>query len=441
MNRRRLIFATLLLSVTANLWPTATDLRAEDKPAPVEKLTWTDCVNEAAKNNPDIEASWHAFQNSDAVRKGSYSQFFPQVTASTGFTRTYQPSSSSGGTGSGGGMTEYSTQYSADLTVQQMLFDGFKTKGNIDKAKAQVRVSLAALASEKSLVSYELKSAFAQLLYAQELVRISQNIVEQRDLNYRLVDLLYQGGKENKGSKLLSKANLSQAQFELRQAQRNVDVSQRQLLTTMGRLLFRPVEAEGELVTAEIEPNPDFRKLALRTPAHFQSSATADASAAGITIAQSTLYPQINASGTLSRQDSKYFPKSNGWSAGVTASWDIFDGGSTYFNVKAARATLQQSLAQLRSTDDQTALSLAEDYKALVDGVEQVKVAQELLDAAALRSRIAQEQYRNGLISFQDFETITNSYIAQQRTTLAARRDAVLAEANWEQSRGIGAIP
>lgn len=432
MNRHGLIASALLVAVY--VWLCAGLLHGEE--APTEKLTWTDCVREASKNNPDIEASWHALQNSEAVRKGSYSQFFPQVTVSTGFTRSYTPSS-----GSGAGMTEYATQYSADLTVQQMLFDGFKTKGNIDKAKAQARVALASLAGEKSLVSYELKTAFAQLLFAQELVRISKGIVEQRDLNSRLVDLLYQGGKENKGALLLSKANLSQSQFELRQAERNVQVSQRQLLTTMGRLFITPVVVEGELVTADIEPNPDYRKLALATPAHFQSSSSADAAAAGITIAQSTLYPQINANGDLSRQDKKYFPKSNGWSVGMTASWDIFDGGSTYFNVKAARSSLQQSLSLLRSTDDQTALSLAEDYKALNDAVEQVRVAQELLDAAALRSRIAQEQYRNGLISFQDFETITNSYITQQRTSLAARRDAVLAEANWEQSRGIGAIP
>ncbi|PAW78433.1 MAG: hypothetical protein B9S32_07875 [Verrucomicrobia bacterium Tous-C9LFEB] len=432
MNRHGLILSVLLIALYA--WLGLSILRAEE--AAPEKLTWTDCVREASKNNPDIEASWHGWQNAEAVRKGSYSQFFPQVSVSTGFTRSYQPSSASGS-----GMTEYSSQYSAEATVNQMVFDGFKTKGGVDQAKAQARVALASLAGEKSLVSYELKTAFAQLLFAQELVRISKDIVGQRDLNYRLIEMFYQSGKENKGSLLLSKANLSQAQYELRQAQRNVEVSQRQLQTTMGRLIIRPVYAVGELVTAEIELNPDFKKLALRTPAHFQSSASADASAAGITLAQSTLYPQINASATASRQDSKFVPKYSGWSAGVSASWDLFDGGSTYFNVKAARASLQQSLATLRSTDDQTALSLAEDYKSLVDGVELVKVTEEALAAAALRSRIAQEQYRNGLISFQDFETITNSFISQQRTTLAARRDAVLAEANWEQSRGIGAIP
>ncbi len=440
MNPRSLTLALVLLATYVLLGSLL--LRAEEVDrTPTEKLTWKDCVNESIKNNPELEAYWHAFQSSDAVRKGSYSTFFPQLSVSTGFTRSYSPSSTTTGSTTGSGVTEYTSQYSADATVNQMLFDGFKTKGNVDKAKAEVRLALANLGYEKALISYELKSAFAQLLYAQELVSISQNIVQQRDLNYRLVDLLYQSGHENKGSLLLSKANLSQSQFELRQANRNLLVSQRQLLTYMGRMKFSAIQAVGELVTAEVEPHPDYDKLAYQTPAHFQQKANADAAAAGITIAQSTLYPQINASGSVSRLDDRYFPKSSGWSAGVTASWDIFDGGSTYFNVRSARASLQQNLALLRNTDDQTALSLADDYKSLVDAIEQVKVSEEMLTAAALRARIAQEQYRNGLISFQDFETITNSHIEQQRTTLAARRDAVIAEANWEQSRGVGAIP
>lgn len=408
----------------------------EASPKPTEKLTWTDCVRETAKNNPEIEAFWHAMQSSEAVRKGSYSEFFPQVTAATGFTRTFTPASGDFS------QTEYSTQYSAAVTVDQMIFDGFKTKANIDKARAQVRLSLANLANQKSLVSYQLKSAFAQLLYAQELVSISAGIVDERDTNYRLVDLLYQSGHENKGALLLSKANLSQAKFNLRQALRNQEVSCRQLLITMGRLNMSMVKAEGDLATMPIEPTPDFKQLALRTPAHFQSVASADAAASGITLAQSNYYPQVSANGTVSAQDfTHYFPKYNGWSVGMSASYDIFDGGSTYFNVKAARASLQQALATLRDTDDQTALSLAQDYKSLVDSVEQLKVDQEQLDAAALRARIAQEQYRNGLISFQDFDTITDSYIQQQTTTLTDRRNAVIAEATWEQSRGIGAIP
>jgi hypothetical protein len=44
-------------------------------------------------------------------------------------------------------------------------------------------------------------------------------------------------------------------------------------------------------------------------------------------------------------------------------------------------------------------------------------------------------------MSFQDFDTITDSYVSQQQTTLNSQLAAVIAEANWEQARGVGAIP
>ena len=109
--------------------------------------------------------------------------------------------------------------------------------------------------------------------------------------------------------------------------------------------------------------------------------------------------------------------------------------------MKSARADLLRSLAELRSTDNETELSLAQDYKDLVDAIDRVKIDEQRLEALQLRAEIAEKQYRNGLISFQDFETITNDYINMQRSALTSRRDAVIAEANWEQSQGKGALP
>ena len=415
----------------------------------IETLTWFDCVKEAARNNPNLESAYQGLQSSEATRKASYSAFFPQLSANADATRTFQPrdgnnssvNDSATSFSSGVGLTEYATEYRADLQLQQILFDGFRTKGTVDQARAQSRVALAALSQEKAVVSYELKSAFAQLLYAQELIQISQDIKNRRDVNARLIDLRYESGKENKGAQLLSKANLSQAEFDLQQAIRNNEVSQRQLSTVMGRDLFRPLKATGYLVTKPPPATPNFRNLALATPAHYQLEAQSQASAAGVTIAKSEWYPQINGVGSIGARGEDRFPEYDGWSVGLSASLNIFDWGNTYFNVKSARADLLRSLAELRSTDNETELSLAQDYKDLVDAIDRVKIDEQRLEALQLRAEIAEKQYRNGLISFQDFETITNDYINMQRSALTCRRDAVIAEANWEQSQGKGALP
>jgi outer membrane protein TolC len=73
--------------------------------------------------------------------------------------------------------------------------------------------------------------------------------------------------------------------------------------------------------------------------------------------------------------------------------------------------------------------------------VENERVQQEQLDETSVRYKIAEAEYRNALMSFEDFNNITISYVQALQTMLSTRQSAVNAEATWEQARGLGAIP
>ena len=416
-------------------------------PVCAENLTWGECVKEATLNNPGLAAAQQEIQRTEAVRKGAYSTFLPQVNATSGMSRSHNERNVtiSGfgveGTPSSGGGSYYTDSYTLQIQAQQQLFDGFFTKGQVDKARAEISVAVAKLLTQKALVSFELKSAFAQMLYAQELIDIAGEILERRELNARMVELKYDNGRENKGALLLSRANVTQAKTDLQQARRTLELSGIQLATVMGRTKFGPMAAKGLLKTAEPAKEPDYVALAVKTPAHFQQEAAVAAAKAGITVAASDFYPQIYAYGNISSQSGEGYATPKSWEIGLSGTWALFDGAATYFNVRAARANLESQRSSLRLTLVDTARSLAEDHRSLLDAIENVDVSAAFLEATALRARIAEEQYRNGLVSFQDFDVITNDHINRQKSHLMARRDAVLAEARWEESQGIGAIP
>jgi len=401
---------------------------------PGTQLTWADCVRLATKQNPDLQASREAVLNSDAVRMGAYSALYPQISASFNDTRSYQGANLFS-------PNNYSTLYGEQVLLSQTIFNGFATKGNIDQARAQLNVAFANLNGEKALISFNLKSAFAQLLYAQKLIKIDHDVIDIRQSNARLVKLLYEGGSEDKGNMELSQANLDQALYNLDQAVRTRDLSGVQLGVFIGQDLPPPVLAEGELWTDVLPVKPDFNKLALLTPTYFQHKAQVDAAAAGLTIADSGWYPTVTANAAAYRSDSQFPLKNHGWSAGFSVSYPIFQGGATYFDVKAASASLRQSLDNLRSGTNDAALTLAQMFKNMVDQEDNVRIQKELLDATALRYKIAEADYRNGLMSFQDFNSITNDYVGQQQSLLSAQLGAVIAEASWEEARGLGAIP
>ena len=398
------------------------------------KLNWEDCVRLAIKQNPDLQASREAILNSDAVRMGAYSALYPQISASFGDSRSYQ----------GANLTTpyiYSTAYSEQISLSQTIFNGFATKGNIDQARAQLNLAFANMNGEKATVSFNLKSSFAQLLYAQKLVKISQDVIDIQRSNARLVKLLYEGGSEDKGDMQLSQANLDQALYNYDQAVRTRDLSGIQLGVYIGQELPAPVVAVGELVTDVLPAQPDFNKLALLTPSYFQHKAQVDAAAAGVTIANSGWYPTVTADAAATRSDTQFPLKNHGWAAGFSVSYPIFQGGATYFDVKAATSSLRQSLDNLRSGTNDAGLTLAQMFKSMVDAEDNVRIQQELLDATALRYKISQADYRNGLMSFQDFNTITDSYVSQLQALLSAQLAGVVSEASWEEARGLGAIP
>jgi outer membrane protein TolC len=397
-------------------------------------ISWEDCVRMATQENPDLQASREAVLNTDAVHRGAYSALYPQISASFSDSRNY----------TGANLVSpnnYATAYGEQVTLSQLIFDGFATKGNIDAAKAQLNLAFANLDGQKATVSFNLKSSFAQLLYAQKLIKISQDVIDIRQNNARLVKLLYQGGSEDRGNMELTNANLDQALYNLDQAVRTRDLSGIQLGVYIGKELAAPVIAEGELRTNVLPVMPDFDKLALLTPSYFQHRAQVDAAAAGLTVANAGWYPTVTASASAFRSDNQFPIKNHGWAAGFSVSYPIFQGGATYFDVKAASASLRGALDSLRSGTNDAALTLAQMFKGMVDAEDNVRIQQELLDATALRYRIAEADYRNGLMSFQDFNSITNDYVSQQQTLLSAQLSAVIAEASWEEARGVGAIP
>ena len=412
--------------------PPAKPISVSDVPGTL--LTWEDCVRLTTANSPALQSSREAVLNSDAVRMGAYSSLYPQISANFTDTRTY----------TGAGLyapRNYSTSYLEQLSVSQMVFNGFATKGNIDQARAQLNLAFANLDGEKATTSYNLKMAFAQLVYAQKLITLSRNVIDIRQKAARLVRLLYEGGSEDKGAMLLEQAELDQAVYNFNQAERGLDLSGLQLMEIIGKDLPEPLVAEGELKTNPLTARPDFKQLAVRTPLYFQQQADVAAAAAGITIADSGWYPTITANAALERTDVQFPLRNHGWSAGFAVTYPIFQGGETYFNVKAGGAALRESLQNLRSGTNESVTTLAENFKGLVDAQDNVRVQDELLDATAMRYKIAEENYRNGLMSFEDFDTITGNYVTQQQTCLSAELSAVLAEAAWEEARGLGAIP
>ncbi len=411
-------------------------------------LSWKECTERAAAENGELRAAVAARDSTRNLEGVARSGFLPSLTASMGITEgsgggggTVVGAGSSGGGASlvvsGSGMTTYT----ATLSGAQNIFNGFQDYGKVKQAKANTRAADANVAIVKAKVSFDLKSSFVGVVYANDAVKLTEEITRRRQDNLRLVELSFESGRENKGSVLLSRANLNQAKYDDLQAHNTRIVTKAQLARVLGYDDPDAFEITDGVPVQEPVPVSDFKTLALQTPDVRQGKAQEESANDAITVARSGFFPSLNLTGTAGKQGTEFFPQNDRWNAGLTLSLPFFTGGKDLYGTRAATQTWIASGNTLFNTDRQILAKLKQTYSTYVEAVLKVKVDESFRDATMLRAEIARRKYNNGLLSFEDWDIIENDLIARQKTYLISKRDRVTAEAAWEQAQGKGAIP
>ncbi|MFH1018104.1 MAG: TolC family protein [Pseudomonadota bacterium] len=405
--------------------------------AVAEELSWESCVTEVSRNNADLEVSRQNLRAAEYQYRAAYSGFLPQVSGNYSYAHT-NASGIGGVQGTGSSSNNYA---SATLDATENLFSGFQDRGKIDQAAANREVVEASLDATRAKVTFDLTSAYAGLSYAQNSVELSNEIVKRRDANLQLVQMNFEGGRENRGSYLLSEANLNQSRFESLQARGAVDVAGQALAKALGRPEGVGLRVSGQVPISAPGTAPDIERLVPLTPEHRQAVAQERVNKALVTQARSQFYPSLTANGSWGKQGNEFFPEDSRWNVGFTFSIPIFNGGRDYFGSKAAVANLASALSNEQSVNRQSRLNLRQTWTAYVEAVEKLKVDEGFVQAATVRADIARRKYNNGLLSFEDWDIIENDLIAREKTVLQSRRGRTIAEAAWNQAQGKGVIP
>jgi outer membrane protein len=411
-----------------------------------EILSWEDCVHEAAEHNPDILAAQQTVQKSQALVKASRSDYFPTLTGAAGYNASANTSTSAAFNTNPTLNVNTANRRSLELGVSlnQNLFEGFKTQSSVQKSRSTLDGDLANLDVVKSQVSLDLKTAFARLLFNQGQLEVARKIVQRRTENVRVVELRFEVGRENKGSVLRNQSLLEQAQYDLAQTERALRVAQRDLAKALGRDYmgnFEALRVQGTFQTHFPEKPPDFASLVPENPNHRKAVAQLNGAKADVRFNKGNYYPSIDASASVARDLLQSSSGQRLWSAGVNLSYPFRTGLGDINQVKAARSNWFQFENNLSSGDNQIAFRLKQAYSDFRDAVENIRVQEGFLKSSEVRAEIGRSQYANGLISYQDWDIVENDLINNQKTILQSMRDALIAEANWENAQGKGAIP
>lgn len=402
--------------------------------------SWQSCIELTQQNNLELKAAYADIESANLSVNVSFADFLPKLSASVSRTDQKTERRSTGLVGINNSNTGHN--YSAGLSASLNLFSGMKDFYELRQAQTQILLSQAKFNEINAKISYELKRAFEQFLYAKNYVNLSQIIFKRREENYHIVKMRFQNGLENKGSLLLSQAYLEQARYDQLQASNAILNARADLARNIGLENWDEFDIQGEIPFQPPQKTaPDLDELSQKTPEYLKNQAQEQSADFGVSLAYSNFYPGLDITGSVRHIGEDFLDKQTTQKTVLLSlSIPLWDGGRDFFGVKKAKwdylrlsNTRQQSKRLIVST-------LRESYSSWVES--NAKLAADTLfqSAALTRAQIARSKYNNGLLTFENWDIIENDLINRQKNYLVSKRDRVLTEAKWHQIIGAGVL-
>lgn len=417
----RLFFPLVLLAVTL----------ARALPARARTLTWNQAVELARQNSLEYQSALSNYTSVMELEKTGLSGFLPQVSASASATQ----SRAVGGNPSVGG----SQSYSAQLSVSQNLFSGLADINTYYLRKTNTEQALAVLNAAKARLSSELKQAYAEVYYLQDYRRLTADILKRRQENYNHVRLQYEIGRENKGSLLLSESYVEMARYDQTSTENSEEIAHENLRRVLGLPAAESLEVTDNIAREDLGPErPDFAAIADRHPDVLTARSAEMSALYNRNVTRAGFLPSLDLSGRYGYSGDRFFPDQDSWSVGLTLSIPLFDGLRTYANYHSSSAVLESNRFSTRNILLKVTADVKAAYFEYVQALQKEKIDQGFNRAAIMRAEVARNKYKNGFITFEEWDIVETDLISRQKENLSSERNRIIKQSAWEQAQGIG---
>lgn len=407
----------------------AVDLAASPEAPTNYAFTFAQALEQLNRGNLSLISAEHKLLSAQRQEDVLRSTFYPRIYGTINGTQYDSAQASTG--------SKHSV--STQLNVAQNLFAGFQDKNKLNQAQANTKASQATLNAVRAKAFAELKQVYQKVIYAKQYVRLAEKIASRRLDNYRLVELRFNSGRENKGNVYLFKAYTEQAQLEKLQAENAVSTTVVEFAKSLGLPSDAQIEIrDTELALTTLPSRPNFNQLVTNHPDYATAVAQEEATQYDFQSSKSGFFPSLDISASYGYTDNKFYPQTNErWSAGFTITIPFFNGGRDYSSYHSTLALWKAQSTSKLQTEKQLLFNLRSAYATYQEALQKLKVDQSFKQAASVRADIAKNKYNNGLLAFENWDQVENDFILREKNVLSSQKDVVFAETNWLLAQGL----
>ncbi len=396
-------------------------------------LTLERCIEIALGNNPQINAAFHDVLASDTRIKQVWSNYFPQFSWQTGYTRIKQLQLSDA---LGRNLT-FNYYVLGQITLQQMLYDFGVTQNQATIRKLEYEGQKSTLSETINTVIYETKDAYFNLLYAYENKRVAENTVAQYTMFYDQAKAFYEIGLNPKVDVTIAESNLSNAKLQLIQASNSVNLAIARLNNVMGvpfiepydvkeRLRYEPVDITLEkAVEIARDSRPDLKLAETKVETAKQT----------LKLVKKSYFPTLSIEGQ-GQVGGKSFTSNYGYNIGGYLNFPTINGMLIKNEIKEARYLYDKEIANAINTQNQIFLEIQNAYLTLVEKKNQIPVAILQVKQAKENYELSYGRYRVGEADPIELKEAQTTYQTAQLNYYGALYQYNVAKASLEKAIG-----
>ena len=440
--------------------------------ATAEPMTLAKCIEVALHGNPDITSANLEVEATTAQKKSARGAFGPRLHLDAGIQRWDSPLSANFadmlipvvnvGLQNKNGLIPIDksdltgplaplaqpielraqTTWSASVTLAQPIASLWTI--NEGYALRKMGVDLAGLQRKVALrdVAFQVTEAYYRVLQAMRLADVAQKSVENIEAQVKRAQSFFRAGTVGRNDVLRAELGLAAAKQRLIQANGGVVLARGQLARLMGlppESPIDPVDSITDLAVALPVPATQAEDRAVADRLEMKEiAAQMEMARAGESLAKSKMLPQVNALAnyTHSSPATMFAPKQDIWFIGGTASWDIWEGGGTYYGIDESKARLAQALSARRKAEDGIRLETRSAHVNATTASQALTVARDAVEQAEENFRIEQKRYESGDNTSFDVLDAENQLTTARGQLQAATYDSLIAQSNLARAIG-----
>ncbi|TVQ74509.1 MAG: hypothetical protein EA372_02380 [Chromatiaceae bacterium] len=392
-------------------------------------------VQRAIETNPEVRASWHAFLAAEQDTRLARGGYRPTLDVTAGYGQEWRD-----GAGWPEGTRSEFSGMAADISMVQMLYDGFHTRSEVQRFDNAHLVRYFELLESVENTALAAVGAYQDVLRHRELVALAEKNLEQhRDIHAQIEESALAG--------IARRADLEQVSGRMSLAESNLMTDISNLHDVTARYLRivgeRPPEIMPELNLSEVRIPVDVREAlheAYESNPAFQASLrNIHATEASVETQRARYHPRLNLTaryGTQDYDDRGFGNTRNDGRIALEFHYNLYNGGRDQARLRRALEEVNQA-KELR---DKACVDIRQTVQIAFNDVQRLEEQLRVLN----RHRVAADQvrlaYKDQFVirerSLLDVLDSENEYFQASRAWANAHYDRRIAMARTLASMG-----